>query len=183
MLIKLPLLWLPLSIWSTLMGSKQFENNSFKNLIQKIYFVIDFLKKYVIWHLISSEGDCLGGYLPSPYPLRHSGISRVQIHFLTSGCSLKFSVSWSLCYRESPCRSQIHIIVFTLVSFPRAVVLSCVLPIFLYYYFLKFLYFLITIQLFYITFLQMLLVYSEGYPTKETFLQHPLGSHFEVFCG
>lgn len=62
------------------MGSKSSKNISLKNIIKKIYFIIDYLQEYAIWNFISSKGNRFGGYpLATVFPS-----IRVNSVFLTS---------------------------------------------------------------------------------------------------
>ena len=66
------------------------------NIIRKIYFTIDCLKEYVIWHLTYSTGDWLGGYLPSSCP-SHPSSTRVNSAYSTSVRPfIQLSECWSI---------------------------------------------------------------------------------------
>ena len=151
--------------------------------MRKVYFIIDYLKLYLIWHLILrlALGDI--SKAPTPFSTRTNSV------FSTLDHSVKLSVYRSVCifhyfltWLETlpwPLEGiilvfQMHKIIFLRVPPLRAVLcyffahICILIPFFLFFFFLR------TILLLHIIFYRRSWYYSEDFPTKKNFFHHLL---------
>ena len=95
-----------------MLGLKWFENASLKNIIMKIYFIINYLKDYVIWHWTSKGRHLL------IFPLLGGTSLKPHLHWDKFMCAFNFS--WST---QSECLF-VHQFIYSTVSWRKTIILS-----------------------------------------------------------
>ena len=95
-----------------MLGLKWFENASLKNIIMKIYFIINYLKDYVIWHWTFKGRHLL------IFPLL--GGTSLKPHFHWDKLMCAFNFSWST---QSKCLF-VHQFIYSTVSWRKTIILS-----------------------------------------------------------
>ena len=95
-----------------MLGLKWFENASLKNIIMKIYFIINYLKDYVIWHWTFKGRHLL------IFPLLGRTSLKPHLHPDKFMCAL--NCSWST---RSKCLF-VHQFIYSTVSWRKTTILS-----------------------------------------------------------